>query len=69
MTDPKTTLPEYREVQLDCQHCDGEGSVYVKHPQWGLPYCPEDSILSECGECEGTGKRWAEIDENGEEVK
>lgn len=67
MTDDKK-YDKLREIEVDCDYCDGEGQYPDKHPSWGLPWCPEDSILVECGECDGTGKMLIEVDDNGGRV-
>lgn len=68
MTFPNECFPDYREIEVDCDHCGGEGKHEDRHPSWGLPWCPEAWIEVECGECDGTGKMLIEVDENGDRV-
>jgi len=56
-------MTDTREVERPCPHCDGEGEHEAQHPSWGSPFCPEAYVVVECGECDGTGLRWVEIED------
>jgi DnaJ-class molecular chaperone len=42
-------------IWVKCPDCGGDGTVEIRHPQWGSPTCPEAYINVPCSTCEGAG--------------